>query len=116
MSKEIITTGIVQSAGETETAFHITFDKPLFNVGDDVEVFHPRSRRWHPAQVKWMSLALEFVIECDKRDIGIAKGYGWRYCCEIKDLVDAFGLDALHATTRPDSIRAIESAESEAGE
>lgn len=82
MGKVIRILGSVQQVWESESALHISVDKPEFKAGDEVEVLYKRTGRWHRARVKSVMLAMDFAVDSD--DI-YAHGYGWGYSCAVED-------------------------------
>lgn len=81
-NKQFEFSGFLDSAAEHNHTFEFRVVKPTFEIGQEVEVYYYRTKRWHRARVR--SIWLGFYLGIGTNDAQ-ADAHNWNYSCAVID-------------------------------
>lgn len=100
--------GFLDHAAEHKHTFEFRVVKPTFEIGQEVEVYYYRTKRWHRAEVHSITLGFYLSVGSEYTHI---EAYRWEYYCKMLDpSIAADTLDGFESSFGPgfDTIRFIE--------
>lgn len=74
--------GLLDAAAENKYTFDFSVMKPAFQIGQEVEVYYYRTRRWHWARVR--TVRLDFALYVNSKE-SWARAWRWDYACDVLD-------------------------------
>lgn len=104
--------GFLDSAAEHNHTFEFRVVKPTFQIGQEVEIYYYRTKRWHRARVRSIYLGFGLGIGADYVQ---ADAYNWQYSCTVLDpAISAVHFDASESSLGPkfSTIRAVDEEQS----